>query len=132
MGKERLMRGLRVLIVEDDPVSATLVGLLVHEEGHEVCGVVAHGEDVPQAVASLGPDVVLMDLHLAGSASGALVARNLLRLGNVPVIAISGSCEEELSDIVESGALGFIRKPVSREDLRKHLGIATRRAAAHP
>lgn len=120
------MTALRVLIAEDEYVSATLLEILVKEEGHSVCGIVTQGGDVLAAVKENRPDVVLMDVHLADSVSGVEATRDLLRKVTVPVIVISGTEEEDvLSSIAESGALGFMKKPVTADELRVNLRIAT-------
>ena len=120
------MPALRVLIAEDEPISATLMGLLVQQEGHIVCGTVTHGSEVQEAVQNLRPDVVLMDVHLADDISGISATRKLLHSVSVPVIVVSGTDNrEEMEEIAESGALGFIKKPISADELRVNLRIAT-------
>ena len=49
------MKQLRVLIAEDEPISAELLGTLIEQEGHLVCGVVRRGSDVLEAVARHTP-----------------------------------------------------------------------------
>lgn len=120
------MTALRVLIAEDEYISATLLEMLVKEEGHTVCGIVSQGGDVPDAVREHKPDVVLMDIHLADGVSGLQATRNLLQKVSVPVIVISGTTEQGiLASVAESGALGFMSKPVTPEELRVNLRIAT-------
>jgi len=119
------MNSLRILIVEDEPLVATLIEELVRAEGHHVCGVIARGGEVVEAVRSLAPDVVLMDVHLKDGTSGIRATRELLRQVIVPVIIISGTDRpEELRDIAGSGALGFMKKPVTAEELQVNLRIA--------
>lgn len=120
------MPQLRVLIAEDEYTSAILTKVLVQEEGHLVCGIVSKGAEVVGAVERLHPDVVLMDVHLADDTSGISATRTLLKLGNVPVIVVSSTdSPEELRAISESGALGFIKKPISADELKVVLRIAT-------
>ena len=121
------MTVLRVLIAEDDPISATMLDYLVREEGHVVCGIVAEGGAVAEAVETFSPGVVLMDVHLADNMSGISATRDLLQSVNVPVIVVSGTnSREELREIAECGALGFIKKPISPDELRVNLRIAVR------
>lgn len=125
------MPGLRVLIAEDETVSAELLRHMAEQEGHEICGFVARGQEVLPAVRQLSPDVVLMDVRLADEVSGIEATRRLLEYQPIPVIVISGSSgREEMRDIAESGALGFMQKPVSPEELRVNLLIAARHSAA--
>lgn len=125
---EKMPVCLRVLIAEDDPVYASLLeGMLLAEE-HDVCGIVREGRAVPEAVRRLKPDVVLMDLHLEDGLSGVAATRELLRLVSVPVIIVSGTDNpEDLEAVAGSGALGFIKKPVSVDALRVNLRLAAAR-----
>lgn len=119
------MTVLRVLIAEDEYVSATLLELMVTEEGHEVCGIINQGSAVTEAVRELHPDVVLMDVHLADDTSGIAATRDLLRQVHVPVIVISATDNpEELAAIAECGALGYIKKPISADEIHVSLRIA--------
>ena len=119
------MKQLRVLIAEDEPVSVELLSTLVELEGHLVCGTVSRGSDVPAAVTELQPDVVLMDVHLADEVTGISATHNVLRQSPVPVVVISGTdSREEMEAIAASGALGFIKKPVSSDELRVNLRLA--------
>lgn len=116
---------LRVLIAEDEYTSATLLEFLVTEEGHEVCGIVSRGAEVMSAVQDLQPDVVLMDVHLADDMSGISATRALVRQVNVPVIVVSATeNQDEMEEIAASGALGFMKKPISADELKVNLRIA--------
>ncbi|MDL2267448.1 response regulator [Desulfovibrio sp. OttesenSCG-928-G15] len=117
---------LTILIVEDDPIVAASIEALVAAEGHQVCGIVAKGGSVAQSVKELRPDLIIMDVHLADGTSGAEVTKELLAADNVPVIIVSATDEpDELLEIAESGALAFIKKPISVEELKVSLRIAT-------
>lgn len=117
---------LRILIAEDEYTSATLLEFLVREEGHQVIGIVSRGAEVADAVQELHPDVVLMDVHLADDTTGISATRDLLRLVNVPVIVVSATdSPEDMEQIALSGALGFMKKPISSDELKVNLRIAT-------
>ena len=122
---------LRVLIAEDERVTAEVLRELVEQEGHTVCGIVCAGEDILSSVLTLRPDVVLMDVHLAGKVSGVEATRDLLQQVSVPVLVISGTdSPEEMREIAKSGALGFIKKPVSAYSLNVNLRLAAHQNAA--
>jgi len=117
---------LKVLIAEDDPITSEMLEFLVKEEGHSVCGIITQGSEVVRAVERLMPDVVLMDVHLADETTGITATRELLAKVMVPVVIISSTdCPEDLREISESGALGFIKKPISAEELHVNMRIVT-------
>jgi two-component system, response regulator PdtaR len=57
---------MRVLLVEDDAIVAILLAMLVGQLGHVVCAAAASAIEAIDRAAALGPDVVLMDIRLAG------------------------------------------------------------------
>ena len=61
---------MRVLIVEDDAIIAMHIAMLVAEFGHEPCATASSGPEAVAKAAELRPDVVLMDIRLAGGSSG--------------------------------------------------------------
>ncbi len=104
----------RVLVVEDNEDNRALVVKVLGRRGYEV--VEAAGEDEAVAAArATPPDLVLMDVNLAG-ASGFEVARRLKAepgFGGVPVVALTayamvGDRERALA----SGCDGYLAKPI--------------------
>lgn len=122
------MRGepdsLRILIAEDDMISATLIKALLEAEGHEVCAVEDSGQDAIDAAAALRPDAVLMDIFLTGDMNGVEAAASIVRDLDIPTIFITGTTDRDLMEgVAESGALGFIKKPISADELRVNIRI---------
>jgi len=83
-----LLRGLRVLVVEDAAAVADALRNLLLDVGMIVVGSVATPGDAERHLAEQLPDLALVDLHLLGGTGEALVAR--LRAARVPVVVISG------------------------------------------
>ena len=70
-------RALRVLVVEDEPDTVRSLMLLLRSDGHEASGV-GSAKAMWDAIASMEPDVVLLDISLP-DASGYQLARELRR-----------------------------------------------------
>ncbi len=116
---------LRILIVEDDPLTAMLLEQLITEEGHTVVATATNSKETLHAIKKDKYDLVFMDLHLKDGANGLDLTRHIIREAKLPVIIISGSQEEEiLEGVSESGALSFLQKPVNIVPLRMNLRIA--------
>jgi putative two-component system response regulator len=106
---------LKVLIVDDDPVSLIVSQEALTALGHEV---LTHDKALGTAplVTRERPDVVLIDIHmpvLAGNEIVRLVGELQARGkgARTRFILHSGDSEEELARLVsETGALGAIRK----------------------
>jgi len=99
--------------VDDDAGFRAEVCGLLEEEGVEVVGSAASGAEAVRKVASLRPDVALVDINLRGE-SGFDLARQMRdgAGGAAPnVILISTHDESEYADLIEaSPAAGFLAK----------------------
>ncbi len=106
----------KILIVDDDRATSTLLRTLFQIEGYE--GVICpRPEEVLQMIEQAQPDLVLMDVHLAEvDAINILAAIRADRLiGQVPVIMTSGMDVED--KCLAAGASAFMLKPFRPSDL---------------
>jgi DNA-binding NarL/FixJ family response regulator len=104
---------MRVLIVDDNLVFLSAAGVLLEREGLQVVGKASTSAEALQREQELGPDVVLVDITLAGE-SGFELARRLDERDRghpVAVILVSTHAEADFADLIaESPALGFLPK----------------------
>ncbi len=112
---------IRLLLVDDQElVRAGLRGILREQFGFEVVGECANGSSVPQSVAALHPDVVLMDVRMP-VVDGVEATRQLTaRDGSPPVLVLTTFDDDEiLAAALRAGAAGFVLKDVPAEDLQR-------------
>ena len=83
------MQSLRILLVEDDPLLAMLLGRILADVGHDVCATVATDTDAVTAAALHTPDLLIVDA-LLGAGSGISAVDQILRTGFVPHLFMSG------------------------------------------
>lgn len=127
-GLPALLRPLRVLIAEDDPLVAYHLEGLVRRVGQTVVGTAATADEVVRIAIAERPDVVLMDIWLEGRSNGIEVTRQLVDAYELPIILISGTSNSSvIDDVIASGALGFISKPVTGPELQANLRIVRQR-----
>ena len=103
---------LRVVIVDDSDSFLDAARVLLERQGVSVVGVASTTAQALERVEQLRPDVVLVDIKLAGE-SGFDCARRLDQHANevAPVILVSTHAEEDLADLIaESPAVGFLAK----------------------
>jgi two-component system nitrate/nitrite response regulator NarL len=101
---------LRCLIVDDNAGFRDAARSLLEGEEIEVVGVASNSAEARSRVAELHPDVVLVDIALAGE-SGFELARALDREGGPKLILISTVPEADFVDLIAaSPAVGFIGK----------------------
>ena len=113
--------GLRVLLVEDNPINALLARTLLTREGcfveHAVSGVDA------LAAAAVGAfDLVLMDMRMPGL-SGIETAQRLRDDGiETPIVALTANAfEDDRHACLAAGMNDFLVKPLSPDALRAML-----------
>ena len=107
-----------VLVVEDDPRFAGILFDLAHELGYR-CLVAQHADEGCRLAAQNAPDAVLLDMQLPDD-SGLSVLQHLKenpRTRHVPVHVIS--VEDRSEPALQLGAIGYARKPATREQLKE-------------
>ena len=110
---------LRVLVAEDQKVVRDgLVALLRMLPGIEVAGAAVDGDDAVRQALALGPDVVLMDLHMPGC-DGVEATRRLTRArpGIHVVVLTSYSDDASVLAALRAGARGFLTKDAGAADI---------------
>jgi CheY-like chemotaxis protein len=123
MGRQQEGQPLRVLVVEDDALTARTWVQLLRSLGHEA-EVAADGPAAVRAAEARAPDVVLLDIGLPGM-SGYEVARRLRQLPTSDrplLVAVTGFGEH--ADRLRSYEVGIdlhLVKPVEVEELRTFL-----------
>lgn len=86
-----------VLIIEDEPIIALDLEMLVDKLGHRVLGVArTHGEAI-ELVRDRKPGLVLADIQLADGTSGISAVNEMLKLFEVPVVFITAYPERLLT-----------------------------------
>ena len=115
--------GLRVLLVEDNPVNQEIAAELLHQAGV----VVTRADDGEQALEQLGRqafDLVLMDVQMPGI-DGHETTRRLRRmpgLERLPVIAMTANAlASERAECLDAGMDDHLAKPFEPEELMARL-----------
>lgn len=127
-------KSLRVLIADDDRDNATMLAVVLGDEGHEVV-VALRGDEALELSRLFRPDVLIADVNMPGI-SGYAIARELRhRHGNLAplLIAISGVWTKP-SDRLLGEAVGFdhyLVKPVELKELLRLINPLRGSAAAH-
>jgi NarL family two-component system response regulator LiaR len=110
---------IRVLIVDDHNMVRTgLRAYLRQEADMEVVGEARNGQQALELCEEAQPDVILMDLIMP-ELSGAEATRIIRRQWpQIQVIALTSFQRQELvQDALQAGAIGYLLKNVSGEDL---------------
>jgi CheY-like chemotaxis protein len=117
----------KILIVEDDIIIASLIEHFLKPKGYTIVGKASFGEEAIILSAQHHPDLILMDIGLAGKMDGITAADFILNLFSIPFIFISGQDDDDtLTRSIEAHPNSFIIKPFTAKDLYTNIGIAFR------
>lgn len=129
------LKPIRVMIVDDYPmVRRGLSMFLKAYDDLQLAGEAESGEAAIQLCAEIMPDVILMDMVLPVM-DGATATRTIrLQFPQVQVIALTSFKQGELiKNALEAGAIGYLLKDVSADDLAQAIRAAhTGRATLSP
>ena len=106
------MDKIRLLVVDDHPVvRAGLRALLKTQLDMEVVGEAMDGVTAVQQALALHPDIVIMDLTMAGASGFAATREITRRLPDVKVLVLTMHDDEEyLHRALDAGAVGYVLK----------------------
>jgi CheY-like chemotaxis protein len=75
---------------------------------------VIKGEEAVTAALRENPDLILMDIRLAGDLGGIEAAEKIQKSKNIPIVFMTGYAKEEFLDKINKvKPLGFLEKPVN-------------------
>jgi two-component system, NarL family, response regulator LiaR len=110
---------IRVVVVDDHPATRTgLAALLDAQPDMAVVGQAADGEEALRAIATLQPDVALVDLRLpklGGVETIARVART--QMATRTIVVTSFAQDELVLQALRAGAQGYLLKDASADEL---------------
>lgn len=119
------MFNLKVLIVEDDAVSAMLLQKALEKNMHDILGVVDSGEKALEILAENQVDIVMMDINLAGELDGITTTEIINEKYEVPVVYLSASSDAEtMNKVVGTNPSAYVIKPFNIRELNMVIELA--------
>jgi len=116
-----------IYIVEDNSAVCDVITLALQQLGFHVPGCSASGEDAIEKIGSTMPDLVLMDIGLAGEMDGIEAAKKIRDEFAIPVVFLTSNDDETLNQrITRSGSYGYLTKPYNGRELKLTIDIAIR------
>jgi DNA-directed RNA polymerase specialized sigma24 family protein/CheY-like chemotaxis protein len=106
-----------VLIIEDEPLIAIDIQMLVEELGHNVVTIARTHAEAVTAAESMKPGLILADIQLADGSSGLEAVNQILNNFSVPVIFITAYPERFLTGTPPEPAF-LITKPFGVDSLK--------------
>ena len=120
---------IRVLIAEDEALIRLDLKEMLEEEGYTVVAEVGDGQQAVEQALELRPDLVILDIQmpvLDGLSAADQIASNRI----APVIVLTAFSQRELVERArDAGAMAYLVKPFSKNDLVPAIEVARARFA---
>src|SRR5713226_3524983 len=115
----------RILIVEDERITAEDLRDILTDLGYTVTASVSNGVDAIARAEETEPDLALMDIRIKGSMDGTETARILRERFNVPVVYLTAHADTAtVARAKLAEPLGYITKPFQEAELHASIEIA--------
>lgn len=112
-----------ILIVEDEALIADHLAACLKVEGYAVAEIMDEAESAIQYLQTHSPDLILLDIQLAGALDGVDLAATLK--GQIPVVFLTSNTDPKtLARVKLTQPAGFIVKPFQPADLRPAIELA--------
>jgi AmiR/NasT family two-component response regulator len=117
----------RVVIAEDETLIRMDLREMLEEEGYEVVGEAADGRSAVDLVAKHSPDLVILDVKMP-VLDGITAAEQIVAAGGTAVVMLTAFSQRELvARASAAGAMAYLVKPFSKNDLMPTIEIAVSR-----
>src|SRR5215217_9750816 len=119
------MANARVLIVEDEAIVAADLGAKLKRLGYTVVGTASRGELAIQLAAAERPNLVLMDILLAGDMDGIEAADRIRQQYQIPIVFLTAHSDSDtLARAKVTAPFGYLLKPFNERELETHIEMA--------
>jgi two-component system, response regulator PdtaR len=119
----------RVLVAEDEALIRLDLKEMLEEEGYDVVGEAADGEQAVKLAHELKPDLVILDVKMP-VLDGISAAEQIVAARIAPVVMLTAFSQRELVErAVAAGAMAYLVKPFAKSDLLPTIEVAVSRHA---
>jgi CheY-like chemotaxis protein len=119
----------KILIVEDEQVTAMDIADILGNIGHEITDTVSTGEQAIKSVRKNRPDIVLMDINLKGKMDGIETAEHIRSQYRIPVIYLTAYYDEQTVERAKkTEPCAYLTKPFEEIDLKIATAVGIYRA----
>ncbi len=120
---------LRVVIAEDEALIRMDLAEMLADEGYEVVGQAADGQQGVELAEQLLPDLVILDVKMP-VLDGIAAAERIAAQRIAPVVILTAFSQRELVERArDAGAMAYLVKPFSQTDLAPAIEMAVSRFA---
>ncbi|WP_415976857.1 ANTAR domain-containing response regulator [Rhodococcus sp. 077-4] len=118
---------LRVVVAEDESLIRLDLVEMLREEGYDVVGEAADGQQAVELAVELLPDLVIMDVKMPRR-DGIDAASEIAEKRIAPVVILTAFSQRELVEKArDAGAMAYLVKPFTKADLMPAVELAASR-----
>jgi DNA-binding NarL/FixJ family response regulator len=125
------MSGIRVLIVEDEPLIAKNIGMYLNNHDFEVAAIAYDSEEALHQLKRQQPDFAILDINLESEKDGIDIANYINQHNFIPFVYLTSySDKDTIERAKKTNPAGFIVKPFNEKTLYATIEIALSNHAA--
>jgi len=118
----------KILLVEDELIIAEHISRELQKYGYEIIDILMKGEHVPGFIAKNRPDLIIMDINLAGQLDGIETAKIISETEKIPVVFLTGNVDDKTFERSKIALpFAFIGKPFKTQELVRGIELALER-----
>lgn len=119
------MTGIKILIVEDEPLIAKNIGMYLNNNDYEVSAIAYDPEEAMFQLKKQPPDLAILDINLESEMDGIDIAEYINSNNFIPVIYLTSYSDKDTIDRAKkTNPAGFIVKPFNEKTLYATIEIA--------
>lgn len=125
------MSGIKVLIVEDEPLIAKNIGMYLNNNDFEVSAIAYDSDEAMHQLKRQPPDFAILDINLESEKDGIDIAEYINQNNFIPFVYLTSySDKDTLERAKKTNPAGFIVKPFNEKTLYATIEIALSNHAA--
>ena len=114
----------RIMIVEDEAIVAMDLEMQLRAMEYEVVAQASTGEDAVERALAIEPDLILMDIRLAGRIDGVEAAARIRRALDVPIVYLTAHSDDETFGRAKvTEPVAYVLKPFDRRSLKAAIDL---------
>ena len=118
------MGNYRIFVAEDDSIILMGLKMILKHLGHTVVGEAVDGETAIERIFELKPQLLLLDINMPKK-SGIEVLQTISQKISIPCIFLTAYSDENfIKEASRLGAVGYVIKPVTEEQLKAQIEIS--------
>lgn len=115
----------KILLVEDSYFIAMVLGEFLKKNGYDIDTVTTGEGAIQKSCGQLPPDIILMDIELAGEMNGIDAAQIIIKHNEIPIIFLTANASDKVIDKIRNvNAYGFLEKGMDNTSLLATIEMA--------